>query len=85
MMEEILLILYILSILSYYQVCIIIIIIIIIIKIIFILLFIITGIKGLSEETTTGIANLVKMMKKGELKVPAFNVNNSVTKVTSQL
>ncbi|XP_003384578.1 PREDICTED: adenosylhomocysteinase B-like [Amphimedon queenslandica] len=38
------------------------------------------GIKGLSEETTTGIANLVKMMKKGELKVPAFNVNNSVTK-----
>jgi adenosylhomocysteinase len=38
------------------------------------------GIKGLSEETTTGIANLAKMLSSGELKVPAFNVNNSVTK-----
>jgi len=38
------------------------------------------GIKGLSEETTTGVHNLYKMAKKGELKVPAINVNDSVTK-----
>merc|ERR1712170_324169 len=38
------------------------------------------GIKGLSEETTTGVHNLYKMMQKGELKVPAINVNDSVTK-----
>ncbi|XP_037108471.1 adenosylhomocysteinase [Syngnathus acus] len=38
------------------------------------------GIRGLSEETTTGVHNLYKMMKKGELKVPAINVNDSVTK-----
>ncbi|KAI1282048.1 Adenosylhomocysteinase [Halotydeus destructor] len=38
------------------------------------------GIKGLSEETTTGVHNLHKMLKNGELKVPAFNVNDSVTK-----
>ncbi|XP_053725084.1 adenosylhomocysteinase [Synchiropus splendidus] len=38
------------------------------------------GIKGLSEETTTGVHNLYKMMKSGELKVPAINVNDSVTK-----
>merc|ERR1711962_1003490 len=38
------------------------------------------GIKGLSEETTTGVHNLYKMFKKGELKVPAINVNGSVTK-----
>jgi len=37
-------------------------------------------IRGLSEETTTGVHNLYKMMKKGELKVPAINVNDSVTK-----
>jgi adenosylhomocysteinase len=37
-------------------------------------------IKGLSEETTTGIKNLRKMLDKGELKVPAINVNDSVTK-----
>ncbi len=36
--------------------------------------------KGLSEETTTGVHNLYKMFKKGELKVPAINVNDSVTK-----
>ncbi len=35
---------------------------------------------GLSEETTTGIHNLVKMHKEGKLKVPAINVNDSVTK-----
>jgi adenosylhomocysteinase len=38
------------------------------------------GIKGLSEETTTGIKNLRKMLEKGQLKVPAMNVNDSVTK-----
>merc|ERR1712212_769492 len=38
------------------------------------------GIKGLSEETTTGVHNLYKMFKTGELKVPAINVNDSVTK-----
>merc|ERR1711962_1906021 len=38
------------------------------------------GIKGLSEETTTGAHNLYKMFKKGTLKVPAINVNDSVTK-----
>lgn len=38
------------------------------------------GIKGLSEETTTGVHNLYKMMAQGKLKVPAINVNDSVTK-----
>merc|ERR1712065_116119 len=38
------------------------------------------GIIGLSEETTTGVHNLEKMLKNGDLKVPAFNVNDSVTK-----
>ncbi|RHZ45629.1 hypothetical protein Glove_668g17 [Diversispora epigaea] len=38
------------------------------------------GIKGLSEETTTGVHNLYKMLKEGKLKVTAINVNNSVTK-----
>merc|ERR1712033_70503 len=38
------------------------------------------GIRGLSEETTTGVHNLYKMMKAGKLKVPAINVNDSVTK-----
>jgi len=37
-------------------------------------------IKGLSEETTTGVHRLYEMIKKDELKVPAFNVNDSVTK-----
>jgi len=40
----------------------------------------IAGIKGLSEETTTGVHNLYKMSKKGTLKLPAINVNDSVTK-----
>ncbi len=35
---------------------------------------------GVSEETTTGVHNLHKMMKEGKLKIPAFNVNDSVTK-----
>nr|QBH73873.1 adenosylhomocysteinase [Franklinothrips vespiformis] len=38
------------------------------------------SIKGLSEETTTGVHNLYKMMKDGKLKIPAINVNDSVTK-----
>ncbi len=37
-------------------------------------------IKGLSEETTTGVHRLYEMAKKGALKVPAINVNDSVTK-----
>jgi len=38
------------------------------------------GIKGVSEETTTGVHNLYKMHKLGDLKIPAINVNDSVTK-----
>ncbi len=38
------------------------------------------GIRGLSEETTTGVHRLYEMFKKGTLKVPAINVNDSVTK-----
>ena len=37
-------------------------------------------VRGLSEETTTGVHRLYEMMKQGTLKVPAFNVNDSVTK-----
>jgi len=37
-------------------------------------------VKGLSEETTTGVHRLYEMMEAGQLKVPAFNVNDSVTK-----
>jgi adenosylhomocysteinase len=38
------------------------------------------GIKGVSEETTTGVHNLHKMAEKGQLRMPAINVNDSVTK-----
>ncbi|XP_004343160.1 adenosylhomocysteinase [Capsaspora owczarzaki ATCC 30864] len=38
------------------------------------------GIRGISEETTTGVKNLYKMFKQGKLKIPSFNVNDSVTK-----
>ena len=38
------------------------------------------NIKGLSEETTTGVHRLIEMEKNGTLKVPAINVNDSVTK-----
>jgi len=38
------------------------------------------GIKGVSEETTTGVHRLYQMAEKGELKMPAINVNDSVTK-----
>lgn len=37
-------------------------------------------IKGVSEETTTGIHNLDKMLQENKLKIPAINVNDSVTK-----
>ncbi len=37
-------------------------------------------IHGISEETTTGVHRLLDMLKKGELKVPAINVNDAVTK-----
>lgn len=37
-------------------------------------------IKGVSEETTTGVHHLYKMLKDSELKIPAINVNDSVTK-----
>ena len=40
----------------------------------------IPGIKGLSEETTTGVLRLYERMKKGSLPIPAINVNDSVTK-----
>ena len=37
-------------------------------------------VRGLSEETTTGVLRLYEMVKKGTLMAPAFNVNDSVTK-----
>ena len=40
----------------------------------------INGIKGLSEETTTGVHRLYERMKNGTLHMPAINVNDSVTK-----
>jgi len=41
---------------------------------------ILSKIQGISEETTTGVQRLYKMEETGKLKVPAINVNNSVTK-----
>jgi adenosylhomocysteinase len=38
------------------------------------------GIRGLSEETTTGVHRLYQMHAKGELRVPAININDAVTK-----
>ncbi len=38
------------------------------------------GIRGISEETTTGVNRLYEMMRQGTLKAPAINVNDSVTK-----
>ncbi len=40
----------------------------------------ISEMKGISEETTTGVHRLYQMMERGELLVPAINVNDSVTK-----
>jgi len=37
-------------------------------------------IRGISEETTTGVHHLHQMLKRGELKIPAINVNDAVTK-----
>ncbi len=37
-------------------------------------------VKGISEETTTGVRRLYEMFEKNELKVPAININDSVTK-----
>lgn len=41
---------------------------------------IVSGWRGLSEETTTGVHRLYQMQERGELLVPAINVNDSVTK-----
>ena len=41
---------------------------------------IMSGVRGLSEETTTGVHRLYEMQRAGTLKVPAINVNDSVTK-----
>jgi adenosylhomocysteinase len=38
------------------------------------------GVRGITEETTTGVHRLYDMMRKGTLAVPAINVNDSVTK-----
>jgi len=38
------------------------------------------NIRGVTEETTTGVHHLYKMLKEGSLKLPAMNVNDSVTK-----
>ena len=38
------------------------------------------NVRGVSEETTTGVLRLVEMQEAGSLKIPAFNVNDSVTK-----
>jgi adenosylhomocysteinase len=38
------------------------------------------GIRGISEETTTGVLRLIERMRKGTLTLPAINVNDSVTK-----
>lgn len=40
----------------------------------------VTGIRGITEETTTGVHRLYERMKNGTLPVPAINVNDSVTK-----
>jgi len=40
----------------------------------------VAGIKGLSEETTTGVHRLYERVKKGTLPMPAININDSVTK-----
>ena len=38
------------------------------------------SVRGVSEETTTGVLRLLEMQEAGSLKIPAFNVNDSVTK-----
>jgi adenosylhomocysteinase len=41
---------------------------------------VVAELKGVSEETTTGVHRLYQMLEKGELLIPAINVNDSVTK-----
>ncbi|MED5225961.1 MAG: adenosylhomocysteinase [Pseudomonadota bacterium] len=41
---------------------------------------ILEAVRGVSEETTTGVLRLLEMQEAGSLKIPAFNVNDSVTK-----
>ena len=41
------------------------------------------NIHGITEETTTGVLRLYEMLESGELKVPAINVNDSVTKLVT--
>jgi len=41
---------------------------------------VVAGLKGVSEETTTGVHRLYQMQERGELLIPAINVNDSVTK-----
>ncbi|NVN94265.1 MAG: adenosylhomocysteinase [Bacteroidetes bacterium] len=41
---------------------------------------VVADLKGVSEETTTGVHRLYQMLEKGELLIPAINVNDSVTK-----
>ena len=38
------------------------------------------GIRGISEETTTGVRHLYQLMRSGKLRIPSINVNDSVTK-----
>ncbi len=40
----------------------------------------VAGIKGISEETTTGVHRLIERMQNGKLPLPAININDSVTK-----
>jgi len=40
------------------------------------------GIRGITEETTSGVVSLRKMVKNGTLKTPAIGINDSVTKVS---
>lgn len=40
----------------------------------------VAGIRGISEETTTGVHRLYERIKQGTLKIPAININDSVTK-----
>ena len=40
----------------------------------------VNGVRGISEETTTGVLRLIERERKGTLKIPAINVNDSVTK-----
>lgn len=45
-----------------------------------VLIVLVSDIRGISEETTTGVHHLYRSFREGKLKVPAINVNDSVTK-----